>query len=344
MLGWPLGFGRVSGIMDFLADFFAAPIMGEPPVFWISFVVLVLGLMVFDLSFLNRRDHEAGVRESLRLALLYFSIACAFGVWLWIRKGADDGMDFFTAYLVEQSLSLDNIFVMSLIFSYFSIPRIYQHRVLFWGIIGVIVFRAIMIGAGSALVHSFDWVLLVFAAFLIFTGLKLLFSKDHHPSVEENRIIRALKKYMPVTTTIDGHNFFVREPHLVHGRIVLHATPLFLALVTIECADVIFAFDSVPAVFAITTNTFVAYTSNIFAIIGLRAMYFVLLAVIHRFSYMNYALSLILVMIGAKAFYAHFFGKIPAWISLSLTLGILLLGFLFSFLKTRSEAAKSGAH
>ncbi len=325
--------------MDFLWNI---SIEGQPVAFWLGFIVLIIALMAFDLSFLNKKDHEAGVKESLKLALGYFIIACLFGGWVWTEMGGEAGMDFFTAYLVEQSLSLDNIFVMSLVFSYFAVPRMYQHRVLFWGIIGVIVFRAIMIGVGAALIHNFEWILLVFAAFLIFTGIKLMTSKDSHPAIEENKIIRFLRKRIPITSTMHGQKFFVKEKHFQHGRIVLHATPLFLALITIECADIIFAFDSVPAVFAITTDTFIVYTSNIFAIIGLRAMYFVLTAIIHRFSYMNYALSLILVIIGGKAFYAHIFDqKIPAWISLSLTLGILVGGFFFSFLKTKAEEAKS---
>lgn len=326
--------------MEFLTLLFDISVAGQPFIFWAGFLILIFALMAFDLSFLNRRDHEVGIGESTRLLLLYGGIACLFGGWIWFEMGADDGMDFFTAYIVEQSLSLDNIFVMSLIFSYFSIPRMYQHRVLFWGIIGVVVFRAIMIGAGLALVHNFDWILLVFAAFLIFTGIKLMFSDEDHPAIEENKIIRFLKKRIPVTTTIDGHRFFVREKHVVHGHLALHATPLLLALITIECADIVFAFDSVPAVFAITTDTFVAYTSNIFAIIGLRAMYFVLTAIIHRFSYMNYALSLILVIIGLKAFYAHFIGHVPSWVSLGLTLGILVGGFALSFAKTRYDDKK----
>ena len=322
-------------------DILMFSLAGQPLFFWGGFLMLVFFLLVFDLKFLNRRDQVAGVSESVKLVLIYMSVACLFGIWVWQEMGADAGMDFFTAYLVEQSLSLDNIFIMSLIFAYFGIPREYQHRVLFWGIIGVVVFRAIMIGAGLALVHRFDWILLVFAAFLVITGIKLLFSHDDHPAVEENKIIRFLKKRMPVTTAIDGHRFFVPENHLVHGRLVLHATPLFLALVSIECADVIFAFDSVPAVFAVTTDPFIAYTSNIFAIIGLRAMYFVLMAVIHRFSYMNYALALILVVIGLKAFYAHFFDHVPSWLSLSLTMGILCGGFILSFLKTKAADGKS---
>ncbi|PJB70554.1 MAG: hypothetical protein CO093_07890 [Alphaproteobacteria bacterium CG_4_9_14_3_um_filter_47_13] len=325
--------------MDY-SSLLSLQIMDESLLFWGGFLTIVLGLLVFDLGVLNRRDHEAGIKESLRTALLYFMVACGFGVWVWIARGADDGMDFFTAYLVEQSLSLDNIFVMSLIFSYFAIPRVYQHRVLFWGIIGVIVFRGIMIGFGLALVHHFDWVLLIFAAFLIFTGIKLMFSHEDNPAIEENGLIRLLKKHFPVTTTIESNKFLIREFHTARDRKTLHITPLLLALITIECADIIFAFDSVPAVFAITTDSFIAYTSNIFAIIGLRAMYFVLTALIHRFSYMNYALSLILVMIGLKAFYAHFFDKVPSWLSLGLTLGILVGGFILSFLKTKADEAK----
>ena len=315
--------------------------MGETPLFWAGFVALILGLMAFDLGVLNRRDHEVGIGESLKHALFYFGVAFLFGCWVWVSRGADAGMDFFTAYMVEQSLSLDNIFVMSLIFSYFAIPRIYQHRVLFWGIIGVIILRGLMIGTGLALVHRFDWVLLIFAAFLIFTGFKLLFSEEEHPTIEDNRLIRLLKKYLPVTTTINSNRFLTQEFQSARERKVLHVTPLLLALVTIECADIIFAFDSVPAVFAITTNSFIAYTSNVFAIIGLRTLYSVLMAIIHRFSYMNYALSIVLIMIGLKAFYAHFSGShVPSWVSLSLTVGILLAGFVLSFLKTKAEEAK----
>lgn len=329
--------------MEMFSGFMSVVIEGQPMGFWLGFMALILFLLILDLKVFNRRDHEAGIGESLKLALGYFAIACLFGGWVWTTMGQDAGMDFFTAYLVEQSLSLDNIFVMSLIFAYFQVPRIYQHRVLFWGIIGVIVFRAVMIGLGAVLIHSFDWVLLIFAAFLIFTGIKLLRSKEEHPAIEENRIVKVLKKFIPVTTKIESHDFFVREPHFQHGRIVLHATPLFLALITIECADIIFAFDSVPAVFAVTTDTFIVYTSNIFAIIGLRAMYFVLTAIIHRFSYMNYALSLILIIIGLKAFYAHYVDKVPAWISLSLTLGILVGGFVISFMKTQADNHKKAA-
>lgn len=325
--------------MEFLTDLFAHDFLGQSAGLWAVFVTVVTILLVFDLGVLNRKDHEIGVRESLQLTGLYIAIALLFGVWVWWQLGGDDGMDYFTAYLVEQSLSMDNLFVMSLIFAYYGIPRQYQHRVLFWGIIGVIVMRGLMIGVGAVLIHKFSWLLLVFAAFLIFTGLKMALSSDEDDSkIEDSGFIKFLQKHLHVTPFLRGHNFFIREKGIDNTRGALRATPLFLALVTIEVADLIFAVDSVPAVLAITTNTFVVYTSNIFAVVGLRAMYFAIAAIIHRFIYMKYALSIILVFIGLKAFYAHFFDKIPAFVSLGITLSTLAGGFIFSMIKTRSEA------
>jgi tellurite resistance protein TerC len=326
--------------MDVLSTFFASDFLGQPVSMWAIFLTVVTTLLVFDLGFLNRKDHEIGVKESLRLTAAYISIALLFGVWVWWRLGADDGMDYFTAYLVEQSLSMDNLFVISLIFAYYGIPRQYQHRVLFWGIIGVIVMRGIMIGVGSVMIHKFEWLLLVFAAFLIFTGIKMLFSSDDDDGkIEDSGFIKFLQKHLRVTPFLRGHKFFIREKGLAGKRGPLRATPLFLALVTVEAADLIFAVDSVPAVLAITTSTFVVYTSNVFAVVGLRAMYFAIAAIIHRFIYMKYALALILVFIGCKAFYAEIFdSKVPPYISLGLTLGTLAGGFIFSMIKTRSEA------
>lgn len=326
--------------MDFLASFFATDFLGQPLSLWAIFLSVVTALLVFDLGFLNRKDHEIGVRESLKLTGVYISIALLFGCWVWYRLGADDGMDYFTAYLVEQSLSMDNLFVMSLIFAYYGVPRQYQHRVLFWGIMGVIVMRGAMIGVGAALIHNFSWLLLVFAAFLIFTGIKMALSgEEDGDKIEDSRFVKFLQKHLHVTPFLHGHSFFVREKGLGNTSGRLQATPLFLALVTIEIADLIFAVDSVPAVLAITTNTFVVYTSNIFAVVGLRAMYFAIAAIIHRFIYMKYALALILVFIGCKAFYAHIFdAKIPPLLSLGITLGTLAGGFIFSLIRTRSEA------
>lgn len=314
-------------------------VMGDPLGLWLAFIGLIVVVLAFDLGVLNRKDHEIGVRESLWFSLGYILLACAFGAWVWIDRGHNDGMDYFTAYFVEKSLSLDNLFVMSVIFAYFGIPRIYQHRVLFWGIIGVIVMRGILIGLGAAIVHSFDWVLLIFASFLIFTGIKMVLAKDsdEEARIEDSRVLKFVQKHMRVTPFLRGHKFFVRETSGSSGKFHLVATPLFLALVTIEFADLLFAVDSIPAVLAITTEPFVVYTSNIFAVLGLRTLYFAVAAIIHRFEYMKYALSIILVFIGAKAFYAHFFDKIPALVSLSLTLGTLVAGFIYSLMKTRSD-------
>ncbi len=325
--------------MDFFAALLASDFLGQSVLLWVTFITVVVVLLAFDLGVLNRKDHEIGIRESLQLTALYIIIALIFGVWVWWQLGADDGMDYFTAYLVEKSLSMDNLFVISLIFAYYGIPRQYQHRVLFWGILGVVAMRGVMIGVGAALIHNFEWLLLLFAGFLIITGIKMVFSSDKEEGkIEESRLIKFLQKHLRVTPFMRGHKFFIREKGLGGKSGPLRATPLFLALVTIELADLIFAVDSIPAVLAITTNTFVVYTSNIFAVVGLRAMYFAIAAIIHRFIYMKYALAIILVFIGMKAFYAHYFDKVPAFISLGITLSTLAGGFIFSMIRTRSEA------
>jgi len=305
---------------------------------WLTFLGVVTAVLAFDLGVLNRKDHEVGVKESLWLSLVYVLLACTVGVWIWSTRGTEDGVNYFTAYVIEQSLSLDNLFVMSLIFGYFGIPRIYQHRVLFWGIIGVIVMRGIMIGFGTALVHKFSWILLVFAAFLIFTGIKMVLSKDDEDSIDDSKMLKFLQRHMNVTPFLRGNSFFVWKKAAGHSLGGWQATPLFLALVTIELADVLFAVDSVPAVLSITSDTFVVYTSNIFAVLGLRTMYFAVAALIHRFQYMKYSLSLILVLIGVKGFYNHFSPeKIPPTLSLALTLALLIGGFVFSMFKTRDD-------
>lgn len=330
--------------MEFMTDFFAIEIMGKSLGLWGAFLGIVITLLVLDLGVLNRKDHEIGVRESLWLSAGYISIACLFGAWVWHHMGRVSGIDFYTGYLVEQSLSIDNLFVMLLVFKSFSVPALYQHRVLFWGIIGVIVMRGIMIGLGAAIVSRFDWVLLLFGAFLFLSGIKMLFmaSKDDE-AVEENAVVRFLRKRFHITEDFHGHNFFVHLHHPELGRAVWHATPLFLALVTIEIADLIFAVDSVPAVFAITTDPYIVYTSNIFAILGLRSLYFALAAMLHRFIYLKYALSLILVFIGGKVFYAHYFGHVDPLISLGVTFALLAGSIGLSLLHTRADAEADGA-
>lgn len=312
--------------------------MGETALLWVSFLSIVLVLLALDLGLLNRRDEIISARKSLYFASFYVSLAILFGVWMWQTRGADDGTDYFTAYLIEMSLSLDNLFVMSVVLTYFAVPRQYQHRVLFWGIMGVLIMRALMIGFGSILIENFSWMLLVFAGFLVITGFKMLFMKDDDEgeSMANSKLVQFFQKRMRFTKEIDGHNFFIKRPN-ASGKMITYATPLFMALLCIEFLDVLFALDSVPAVFAITHEPFVVYTSNIFAILGLRSMYFAMSAVLARFKYMKYALSIILIFIGAKVFYSHFFEKIPPFVSLGITVTLLVSGVIFSLIKTAQD-------
>jgi tellurite resistance protein TerC len=314
--------------------------LGKPVWMWAGFLTVVIALLALDLGLFNRRDHEIGVRESLALSAFYVAVALAFGAWLWSSQGADSAVEYLTAYAVEKSLAMDNVFVIALIFSAFSVPRLYQHRVLFWGVLGVIVLRAIMIGGGAVLVARYYWVLYLFAGFLILTGVKMFFARGEETDIADNVLLKWFRRRMRVTNDLHGHAFFVRTESRRSGEVKLHATPLFLALVTIEIADVIFAVDSVPAVFAITTDAYVVYTSNIFAILGLRALYFALAAVIHRFAYLKQALAVLLVFIGGKVFAAPLLGieKVPPAVSLSVTAAILATGVVWSLWRTRAEA------
>lgn len=323
--------------MTALEPFLFADFLGTATWLWLVFIAVVISLLAFDLGVLHRDNREIGVRESLLLSGGYITAGLLFGVWVFFQKGGDASMDYLTGFLIEKSLSMDNVFLMAMIFSFLAIPRQYQHKVLFWGIMGVLVLRAIMIGLGAALIHEFDWILYVFGAFLFFTGVKMLFSKlDDAPDLQNNVLVKFLRKHLRVTENLHGQRFFVRQDD-GQGRSVLWVTPLFLALILIECADLLFAIDSVPAIFAITQDPFIVYTSNIFAILGLRALYFALAALIHRFAYLKYALALVLVFIGAKIFLVGIIGKIPAVVSLSVTLGLLIGGVLLSLYKTRGQ-------
>ena len=324
--------------MTALETFLFADFLGTATWLWLVFLGVVITLLAFDLGVLHRDNHEIGIKESLLLSAGYISAGLLFAVWVFYQKGGDASMDYLTGFLIEKSLSMDNVFVMALIFSFLAIPRQYQHKVLFWGIMGVIVLRALMIGLGAALIHEFSWILYVFGAFLVLTGLKMLFSKvDDHPDLENNWLVKWLRGHLRVTDRLHEQRFFVRQPD-ASGKTVLWITPLFLALILIECADLVFAVDSVPAIFAITQDPFIVYTSNIFAILGLRALYFALAALIHRFAYLKYALALILVFVGSKIFLVGIIGKIPAALSLSVTIGLLVGGVLLSLYKTRGEA------
>ena len=326
-----------------MTEFLQSPFLGQATWLWLIFIGVVVALLAFDLGVLHRDDHEIGIRESLWLSGGYISVATLFGGWLWWQLGAQSGIDYFTGFIVEKSLSMDNVFVIAMIFSFFAIPRQYQHRVLFWGILGAIVLRAVMIGLGAALVTQFSWVLYIFGAFLVITGIKMLsMSEDNAPDLANNALVRWLQRHLRVTPTLHGNTFFVRAPHPTEGDkkgAVLWATPLFLALCMVEMADLIFAVDSVPAIFAITTDPFIVYTSNIFAILGLRALYFALAAMVHRFVYLKYALAMVLVFIGGKIFLVNLIGKIPSWVSLGVTVGLIAGGVLVSLWKTRGQDA-----
>ncbi len=328
--------------MEPLIPFFAADFLGKPVWVWLAFVGIVVSLLAFDLGVLHQDDHEIGVRESLLLSAGYISAALLFGAWVWWYLGAQSGMHYYTGFMIEKSLSMDNVFVIALIFSFFAIPRQYQHRVLFWGILGVIVLRAIMIGLGATLVSQFSWVLYLFGAFLIFTGIKMWVIADHMPDIANNPLLKFLKRHMRLTDGLRGNAFWVRENDPATGKLARFATPLLLALVLVEFVDLVFAVDSVPAIFAITTDPFIVYTSNIFAILGLRALYFALAAMIHRFKYLKFALALVLVFIGSKIFLVGIVGKIPPVISLTVTFGLIAGGVLVSLWKTRVQAAVAG--
>lgn len=322
--------------MDFYFATLGSEWMGKPVWMWAGFVSIILGLLLLDLGVFHRKAHEIGIRESLSLSAFYIALGLAFGGFVYLRMGPQAAADYYTGFLIEKTLSLDNIFVMSLIFAYFAIPRLHQHRVLFWGILGVILLRGVMIGAGAALIQQFHWILYVFSAFLIWTGFKLLFVHGDDFSVENSPIYKFLRGHFRITDRLHGDKFFVKAPHPQTGKLVGYITPLFAALVMIEFADILFAVDSVPAIFAITNDPYIVYTSNVFAILGLRALYFALAAMIHRFEYLKYALALVLIMIGAKVFAADFLGldKIPSWISLGLTVGILVCGVIYSLVMT----------
>lgn len=317
--------------------------LGKPLWMWASFLALVIAILSFDLGILHKENKEIGVGESIKLSLLYITLGLAFGGWVWWYLGADSGLAYMTGFVVEKTLALDNVFVIALIFAFFSVPRLYQHRVLFWGILGVIVLRAIMIGVGATLVAEFSWLLYVFAAFLIVTGVKMLVVKDAEPDVSKNPLVRLMRARFNVTDNHHGERFFIKHPHPQTGKMVWFITPLFMALAMIEVADVIFAVDSVPAIFAITTDPFIVYTSNIFAILGLRALYFALAAMIHRFQYLKPALAVVLVFIGSKIFVADMLGleKFPAALSLGITFAIIASGVGWSLVKTRDKATSA---
>lgn len=300
--------------------------------YWAVFGTIVITLLILDLGVLNKRDHVMTLGQSLSLSLFYITIACCFGMYIHYAIGASPAHDYFTGFLLEKAMSLDNIFVISIIFSFFKIPLKYQHRVLFWGILGVIILRAIMISAGAVLLAKFSWLLFIFGAILIVTGIKTLYLANNHSfDINDMYVYKLLKKKINIYPELVGNKFIVVENSKVF------ATPLLMALITIEFMDLVFAIDSIPAIFAITQNTFIVYTSNIFAILGLRALFFCLADIVERFKYIKYSLALILILIGVKIFAGHFI-NIPKYIPLVVTFVLLVLGVLVSLVMKNRES------
>ena len=310
---------------------------------WLGFNLFVLLLLALDLGVLHRKSDTVGIREALLLSLGYFVLAILFGLGVFHFLGADAGYEFFTGYLIEKSLSVDNIFVFVLIFSHFAVPAQYQHRVLFWGILGALVMRAALILVGAAVIQAFHWVIYLFGGFLVFTGIKMLLTINQHPDLERNRFARLIRRLFRVTDEYVGNRFFVRRDGL------LYLTPLMVVLILVEVTDLVFALDSIPAIFAITTDPFIIYTSNVFAILGLRALYFALVGIIHRFHYLKYGLSLVLVLVGTKMLVnAAFDAKIIPTEWALITTALLIGGsMLVSVIKTRhlpKEVAAESIH
>ena len=312
--------------------------------FYGGFLLLVFAMLAVDLGIFHRDAHVVSFRESLTWSVVWVSIALVFnyGFYLYAASqfGGDEGqrlgLEFLTGYIVEKSLAVDNIFIFVMVFAYFGIPQQYQHRVLFYGIIGALLFRAIFIALGSVLMQ-YAFIVVLFGVFLLLTGVKMLFAPDQKVDPERNPVIRLFKRFMPVTPDFHGQRFLVR----LDGK--WHATPLMVALVFLELSDVIFAVDSVPAIFAISREPLIVFTSNVFAILGLRSMYFLLAGAVERFALLKYALALILIFVGVKMVWLNdaFGGKFPITWSLGIILGLLTLAILGSFIRERSMPVKT---
>jgi tellurite resistance protein TerC len=310
------------------------PIVAGSPLQWGAFFAIIVGMLALDLGLLNRREHKVGLREALFWSVVWTVVGLAFNLWVHAHLGRQAGLEFLTGYVIERALSFDNIFVFVVLFNYFAVPAEQQHRVLYWGILGALVSRGLFIALGTALISRFEWLLFVFGAFLVYTGVKIF--RDEEPQVhpERNPVLRGFQRFVPLTANYRGKRFFARED----GR--LKATPLLLVLVVIECTDVVFAVDSIPAVFGVTRNAFIIFTSNIFAILGLRALYFLLAGLMVRFRYLGYGIGLVLVFVGGKML-AHPWIEVPTAVSLGIVLGVLALAILASLLRPAPKAEES---
>jgi tellurite resistance protein TerC len=303
---------------------------------WVGFNAFVLAMLAVDLFLFHKEAHEVRAREAATWSIAWVTLAMLFGAGVYIWMGRDAGLEYFAGYVIEKALSVDNIFVFVLIFGLFKVPPQFQHRVLFWGILGALLMRGAMIVAGAYLIQHFHWVTYLFGAFLAFTGIRMAMDAGHHIDPASHVVVRLVRRFIPVTPDYRGQKFFVREE--VGGVARLSATPLFVVLALVETTDIIFAVDSIPAVFAVTENPFIVYSSNVFAILGLRALYFLLADVIDRFHYLKVGLSMVLVFVGVKMLVAHVY-KVPIGASLAVIVAVLAAATIASVLWPKPESA-----
>jgi len=305
------------------------------PWHWVAFLAVIVVFLALDLGVFHKEAHVIRFKEAIGWTAVWFSLAMAFAGALVPARGKDEALEFLTGYLIELSLSMDNVFVIALIFAYFRVPNEYQHRVLFWGILGALVMRGVMIGAGAALVQRFHWTLYIFGAFLVYSGIRMMFVDDQGVHPEKNPFIKLARRFFPIAPAYEGQKFTTMT---AAGQRAL--TPLALVLVMVETTDLVFALDSIPAIFGITTKKFIVFTSNVFAILGLRSLYFVLAGAIEYFRYLKYGLSIVLVFIGAKMLLEYWDIKFSTTGSLVVVAGIILLSVIFSVIATRRESTK----
>ena len=301
---------------------------------WIGFNGFVLIMLCIDLGVFHRKAHIVSMKEALSWTAAWVSLALVFNLGVWHYLGQQKALEFFTGYVIEYSLSVDNMFVFALLFSYFAVPPLYQHKVLFWGILGALLMRAVMILVGAALIAKFAWIIYVFGAFLILTGIKMIFKKEEEIHPERNPLVRLFKRFMPVTSDYRADKFFVRE------KGILMATPLFVVLLLVEFTDLIFAVDSIPAIFAVTKDPFIVYTSNVFAILGLRSLYFALSGVMDKFHYLKIGLGVVLTFVGVKMLLGHTPWKIDTLVSLGVIVFVLAAAVAASWLWPKKLVVK----
>lgn len=300
--------------------------------FWIGFHVFILTMLALDLGVLNKRPHKIAVKEALVWSAVWISLALIFNIFVLIEFGKTKALEFLTGYLIEYSLSVDNIFVFILIFSYFSIKAHYQHKILFWGILGALIMRGIFIFAGVTLINRFHWIVIIFGAFLIFTGIKMLVQKEEQVAPEKNGLVKIFRKFFPVTETLHGDSLFLRKD----GK--LFATPLLIVLLVIESSDLVFAVDSIPAILAISKDAFIVYTSNIFAILGLRSLYFAVSGIMGFFRFLKVGLAFVLTFVGLKMLASYVKFEIPILLSLAIIISILIVSILASIIIKKKES------